>query len=270
MIKVGQLNTRHCELAWTILRRTVLEMGLDMICIQEPPPSVVRTGRIWFGYRLFKPSGNPLVAIAVRTSLVVESKDFSSDQVFGIIVHSRQGPILGISAYIQHTSGIGCHDLQQALHLSREFQFSFVAFDSNGHSALWGPGNQLGNRVGEMVEGVLGSADLSVLNQPGSPATFRSDLGHSSWIDVTAASHPLAHRVTGWRVMDELDMGSDHHLIVFKITIGLARGWTRKVRDWASVDWFHLQQDLSCPFNFVLICSSQLPLLRHSMSTRGL
>ena len=28
------------------------------------------------------------------------------------------------------------------------------------------------------------------------------------------------------------------------ITIGLARGWIRKVRDWKSVDWFHLQQDL--------------------------
>ena len=95
-----------------------------------------------------------------------------------------------------------------------------------------------------MVEGVLGSADLCVLNQPDRPATFRSDLGHCSWIDVTAASHQLAQRVTGWRVLDELDMGSDHHLIVFKITAGVARGWTRKVRDWKSVDWVHLQQDL--------------------------
>ena len=88
MIHVGQINTRHCELAWTILGRTELERGLDMICIQEPPPSVVRIGRIWFGYRILKPSGNPKVAIAVRTSMVVESRDFSSEWVFGIIVHS--------------------------------------------------------------------------------------------------------------------------------------------------------------------------------------
>ena len=110
MIQVGQINTRHCELAWTILGRTAIERGLDMICIQEPPPSVVCTGRIWFGYRILKPSGNPLVAIAVRTSMVVESRDFCSERVFGIIVHSQQGPIMGISAYIQHTSGIGRHE----------------------------------------------------------------------------------------------------------------------------------------------------------------
>ena len=56
MIQVGQINTRHCELAWTILGRTAIERGLDLICIQEAPPSVVRTGRIWFGYRILKPS----------------------------------------------------------------------------------------------------------------------------------------------------------------------------------------------------------------------
>ena len=39
-------------------------------------------------------------------------------------------------------------------------------------------------------------------------------------------------------------MGSDHHLIIFKITAGIARKWTCKVRDWKSVDWVHLQQDL--------------------------
>ena len=160
MIKVGQLNTRHCELAWTILGRTVIERGLDLVCIQEPPPSVTRTGRIWFGYRVLKLTGNPLVAIAVRASMVVESKELSSDRVFGIILHLRYGPILGIAAYIQHTSGLGYQGLQRALHISREFQFSFVAMDSNGHSALWGPVSQGGNRVGEMVEGVLGSADF--------------------------------------------------------------------------------------------------------------
>ena len=42
------------------------------------------------------------------------------------------------------------------------------------------------------------------------------------WIDVTVASHLLALRVVGWRVLDELDMGSDHHLITFQITIGLS------------------------------------------------
>ena len=86
---MGQINTRHYELAWTILGRTVLKRGLDMICIQKPPPLVVRTGRIWFGYRILKPFKNPLVAIAVRTSMEVESSDFSSEWVFGIIMHSQ-------------------------------------------------------------------------------------------------------------------------------------------------------------------------------------
>ena len=64
----------------------------------------------------------------------------------------------------------------------------------------------------------------------------------------------------GWWVLDELDMGSDHHLITFQITIGLASGWSRKVRDWKSVNWLHLQQDLHsslqlCPDLFRLIDS---------------
>lgn len=48
MIEVGQLNTRHSELAWTILGRIVIEKGLDLVCIQEPPPYVIPTRRVWF------------------------------------------------------------------------------------------------------------------------------------------------------------------------------------------------------------------------------
>ena len=68
--------------------------------------------------------------------------------------------------------------------------------------------------------------------------------------------------MTGWRVLDELDMGSDYHLIVFKITASVACRWTRKVRDWKLVDWVHLQQDLHsslqlCPDLFRNIDSSE-------------
>ena len=61
-----------------------------------------------------------------------------------------------------------------------------------------------------MVEGVLGSEDLLIVNRPISPATFVNELGFRSWTDVTAISHPLMANVEGWRVHADLEIGSDH------------------------------------------------------------
>ena len=123
-----------------------------------------------------------------------------------------QGPILGMTAYIQHSSGEGCSQLQKILSATRSFQQRVLATDCNGHSRLWGPAFISENRVGEMVEGVLGSEDLLIINRPNSPATFVNDLGFRSWIDVTAVSHPLVAKVEGWRVHADLEIGSDHQI----------------------------------------------------------
>ena len=77
MIRMGQLNTRHCELAWTLLEQSAKTMELDVLFIQEPPPSVLRAQRGWMGYRALLPMvASPLVVVMVKDTIVVESMDF--------------------------------------------------------------------------------------------------------------------------------------------------------------------------------------------------
>ena len=76
MIRMGQLNTRHCELAWTLLEQSTKTMELDVLFIQEPPPSVLRARRGWMGYKALLPMvASPLVAVMVKETIVVESME---------------------------------------------------------------------------------------------------------------------------------------------------------------------------------------------------
>ena len=98
---IRQLNASHCELSWVLLGKIAVERGLDLVLIQEPPPSLSTGKRRLFGYRSFIPLvENPLVAIVAKADLHVESRDFDSDRVFGVSVASSLGPMLCISAYI--------------------------------------------------------------------------------------------------------------------------------------------------------------------------
>ena len=43
---------------------------------------------------------SPLVAVMVKDTIVVESMEFSYGQMFDVLLHTMQGPILGMTAYI--------------------------------------------------------------------------------------------------------------------------------------------------------------------------
>ena len=235
---IGQLNARHCELSWVLLGKILQERNLDLVLIQEPPPSLYNRRRSIFGYRSFTPmTPVPLVAIVAKSNLMVETRDFCSDRVFGISVASSHGPLLCISAYIQYNTGLGCSDLQRVLGETRQEPFRFLGMDSNGHSPLWGPASQGTNSVGERVEGVLTSEGFFVLNQPDSPETFHSATGAIAWIDITAVSSSLVANIAGWRVEPDVETGSDHHLVVSEVSSRPLKGHVHRCRDWKRVDW---------------------------------
>ena len=169
-------------------------------------------------------AASPLLAVMVKDTIVAESMEFSDDQMFDILLHTMQGAILGMTAYMQHSLGEGYSQLQIILSATRSFQKHVLAMDFNGHSRLWGPAFISENMVGEMVEGVLGSEDLLIINHPNSPATFVNELEFRSWIDVIAVSHPLMVKMDGWRVHVDLEIGSDHKLITFAIQAKLPKG----------------------------------------------
>ena len=245
-LKIAQLNTRGSEFVWHLLERIAQKWTLDIILIQEPPKSVTQGRHPWYGYRTFFPLGkNPLVTIMVRNSFRVKSHEFGCPRVFGISVNTTFGSMLCLNAYIQHTTGVGAKDLEKALsHEKKEFSFIILGMDSNGHSELWGPAKQGTNRVGMMVEDVLGGNDMVVVNDPESTETFRSDGGRVAWIDVTALSPQLLHSFARWTVAVDAEVGSDHHLLVTELTSTPMRGTVRIRHDWQSVDWSRFRAKL--------------------------
>ena len=143
-----------------------------------------------------------------------------------------------ISAYIRHTSGEGVNQLSNAIaKASAMSPFVFVGMDSNGHSPLWGPEGTKLDRIGESVEEALCEGGLLVLNSQDSPPTFCSDLGHTTWIDASAASPALVQRVVDWAVREDVEILLDHRMIVTQLVCQPRRPEVRVMRDWCWVEW---------------------------------
>ena len=115
--------------------------------------------------------------------------------------------------------------------------FVFVRMDSNGHSPLWGLEGTKLDRIGESVEEALCKGGLLVLNSQDSPPTFCSDLGHSTWIDVSAASPTLVPQVVDWAVREDVEILSDHRMIVTQLVCQPRRPKVRVMHDWCRVEW---------------------------------
>ena len=142
-----------------------------------------------------------------------------------------------ISAYIRHTSGEGVNRLSNAIAKASVMSpFVFVGMDSNGHSPLWDPEGTKLDRVGESVEEALCERGLLVLNSEDSPPTFRSDLGHTTWIDVSAVSPALVSHVVDWAVREDIEILSDHRMIITQLVCQPRRPKVRVTRDWCRVE----------------------------------
>ena len=116
------------------------------------------------------------------------------------------------------------------------------------------------DKVGELVEDVLGEGDLLMVNHHDSPPTFLGDRGQTSWIDITAASLALAARIVDWRVDASVEVASDHRLIMMWIWGKPQRAIVQQRPSWHNVDWVnfskHLQGELTCR---VVVLSCQTP-----------
>ena len=88
-----------------------------------------------------------------------------------------------------------------------------------------------------MLEELVINLDLEILNECTGPATFVSDMGDCSWIDITPASRSLAASVVEWRVESDFFTGSDHRPIRFGVDSTALRTEVFRCKAWNKVAW---------------------------------
>ena len=112
-----------------------------------------------------------------------------------------------------------------------------LGLDGNGHSPLWGPPSVQRNQVGSLLEHFIISCDLNILNDRGGPATFVSDVGDRTWIDLTLSTPCISVSIMDWRVQSEFLSGSDHRPIFFLVDTSLLRTDVFTRRAWDETPW---------------------------------
>ena len=231
MTKLLQLNARHSAAVWSLLEKSVKEQGVDIVAVQDPPMEAKLPIGKWEGFHfLFGRGSSPQVAIAIKKSIGFISLNLGCKRVCGLVIQVSGFACSILSAYLQHSSGEGHLELSQSLGVAHaRAQGIVLCADCNGHSPLWGPRSVPLNAVGELVENILLQENLIILNNSDSPPTFRGDRGQVSWIDITAASPNIVSRVVSWRVMEDLEVGSDHIPVVTCLALGPRRVATRRV-----------------------------------------
>ena len=220
----------------------------DVILLQDPPASVRRGANVFRGYRpIFARGLGPCAAaILIRDSIRFRPLRQFGPRVVVAAVEGEDGPIAFISAYIRHSTGEGLEDLSAAIrHARARCPRVIVGMDGNGHSAWWGPEHIETNHVGREIEDLILELDLTVSNAPNSPASFCSDMGARTWIDLTLTTHSGAQLIRDWRVDTGFFTGSDHRAIFFTVCEQALRTQIFSCRDWDRADWPAFAQSIA-------------------------
>ena len=242
--RVAHLNTRASPSVWALAELAGHDNKVDVFLIQDPPKDAKR--HQWGNYTLVLPRvDEPMVAILIKKGIKFRLDGEGEGRVLWTSLFFRGLKLIVISAYLHYECGEGAEELTRAIARASEISdFVLLGMDSNGHSPLWGPRGTVVDRVGRLVEGVLSEGNLLVLNNPDSPATFHSDHGDTSWIDITAASPALVYHIAAWGVHPEIEVGSDHRLIMVTIDEEVERAVTRESRNWRKTDWRRFNREL--------------------------
>ena len=214
----------------------------DVILIQDPPPSVMVGKNIFTGYKIARAPGRGqglgLAAILIRDSLRFRGLRPFGPRVVAIEISGTDGPIIMLSAYIRYGTGAGLDDLEMAVRWAKgRCPRVVVGMDGNGYSPWWGPPTVVTNPVGAMLENFILTMDLDVVNECDSSASFVSDMGARTWIDLTLATPSVAYSLSNWWVDHEFFAGSDHRPIFFSIDSTPLRITVFKRKAWNEAHW---------------------------------
>ena len=262
-LRLLQLNMRRSSYSLDLLLQFLHHNHCDIVLIQDPLEALQSGRRIITGYEVFlsRPSnwqlGPPsarrsLTAILARTSLHAQPCPGHFGRACGIFVETRQGKVALISAYIRHLRGEGLHDLSLLMDRVRpSTPLLLISADVNGHSSWWGPPSLESNANGQLMEDFIIAHSLEIINRWPSLATFVSDQGQESWIDLTLGSPQLSPLVSSWRVLSDY-LGSDHRPISFSLEGTFPRTYDDRRLNWRSVCWDAFRSALQSTLQSVL------------------
>ena len=236
---ICQVNVRHSRAVWTLLERTVKEKEIDIVAVQELPMVATTYEGRWDGYDFLLTKGSiPHAALIINSKLKFKALEKTGRRVCGAQLWFSGFSCVVLSSYLRHTSGEGLAELSDFLGFARLISTGvLLCSDSNAHSPLWGPPSVSSDAVGKKLEEVFAQENMLVLNHSDSPPTFRGDSGQNSWIDVTAVTPSLVHRVFSWQVVEDMEVASDHIPIITRLWGNSPRMMVRQVHDWNKVDW---------------------------------
>ena len=196
---------------------------------------------VFRGYRMIKlASHGPCHAlILIRDCLRFRTAHPFGRRVVGLELLGHEGPVLALSTYIQHSTGNGLEDLDRAIRWAKSRSLRvIVGMDGNGHSPWWGPATTTTNPVGELIENLILELDLEIINHPDCPPpTFVSNMGHTTWIDLTLGACFGALSVLTWTVDMGFLTGSDHRAIFFSTSSKPLHLEVFQCKAWDQVDW---------------------------------
>ena len=227
-LNILQINLRYCHFGYVLLQQFLQDQATDVILVQDPPRAILSGEGFFRGYEVilstsFDPANHedrPLTAILIRSSLPFRRLPSAHSRLCGALISTRRGPVAFISAYIRHTDGDGLGALTHLVTDTRpQTPQMIIGADCNGHSSWWGPPDTAANAVGSLLEDFILHERFTILNRWPCPATFHSDMGHQSWIDLSLSTAPLASAVEDWRILADVDFDSDHSPVPFSLRL---------------------------------------------------
>ena len=218
-LSILQINTQRARTAAKEIRQLVDEREVDIICIQEP---YVRNREVQ-GYPVFHKKitigETPGAAIIITNQQITATliNQLSNPKVLCLEIKTQNLTFILVNMYFQYQETIEPYilALENILNSYPNENILIVA-DSNSKSPLWN--SRKTDARGELLEELIMANNLTILNQPGNPPTYRNRAGAFSNIDVTLATTNLANRVKYWKVEDG-QISSDHNIITFKISL---------------------------------------------------
>ena len=156
------------------------------------------------------------MVVLVHDNLCVRSSWPFGWRVVRIEIVGSDGSLMVMSTYLHPSTGEGLADLDYTIRWAKgRSPRLLVGMDGDTHSPWWGPPSTHTNPVGDMIEDLILALHMEVVNHSDCPPTFVSDMGHTTWIDLTLGTQSRAFFVLKWILNTSFLISSDHHAIFF-------------------------------------------------------
>lgn len=227
-LRILQLNMGRSKLVTGEVRSLVAEKHLDVLLLQEPYVAVDGQSHTLSGLGLRMQvaavrSERPWAAVAVCNPLIkmLFISQLSTTHCVCAEVLAPGFSFYVVSHYFQWRDDIEEHLRHLATVLLKlRGKRVLLAVDTNASSTLWG--SRVTTEEGSMVERLIQSFDLQVVNEAGQAPTFWTTRS-SSFIDVTLVSPAMSQFVGAWKVREDWTQ-SDHNAIDIRLRIPRVEG----------------------------------------------